>query len=259
MSSEETSLRLSAPPWKLLLAAIGGPREIAGKLGRIGRTLRIWTDPKEVDRRLATLEAEGLIRERPTRAQIFFGGLDMLRFVIEPAARDYYEQVGISFGFHQMLRALDDPVSMIDPTGFVSDRETIVGHVMQVVHLNPVYDLQLIQMFPDGLEDFERQVEEMVNGTHPRQRTISAIIEDPGYHERLLAYVRRFRADPATAPLVREQQTLRDDPIFAAAERTFATLPGFVDYCAKLPRGALTLARRMRRQKCFPTELACPA
>jgi hypothetical protein len=250
------SLRQSAGAWTLVREAIGGPRQVAGKLRRLARTMRLYVDGREVDRRLATLERKGYVAKRPTRAQILFGGFDMLRFVIEPAARDYYRQKGISFGFHQLLRVLDDPVSMIDPTGFLSERDTIVGHVMQVVHLNPVYDLQLIQMFDDGLEDFERQVEQMVAGTHPRARTIGAIVEDPTYHARLLDYVRRFRADPLTAPPVREEQTLRADPHFAAAERTFATLPGYIDYCNKLPRDVPTLAYRLRTVERFPLELA---
>jgi hypothetical protein len=178
----------------------------------------------------------------------------MLRFVIEPASRDYYRSKGISFGFHQLLRVLDDPVSMIDPTGFLSDRDTIVGHVMQVVHLNPVYDLQLIQMFPDGLADFEAQVQAMVDGTHPRAATIAAIVEDAGYHRRLLDYVRRFRADRDAPPPVRQEQTLRADLHFAAAERTFATLPGFIRYCLTLPRDAGTLVRRLRTTSRFPLE-----
>lgn len=251
-----TSLRQSASSWTLVRSAIGGPRELAGKLRRLGRTLRLYVDGAEVDRRLSALQAKGYVQRRPTRAQILFGGLDMLRFVIEPASRDYYRAKGISFGFHQLLRVLDDPVSMLDPTGFLSERDTIVGHVMQVVHLNPVYDLQLIQMFADGLLDFERQVAAMVAGTHPRQRTIGAIVEDPGYHARLLDYVRRFRADPLTPPPVREEQTLRADPRFAAAERTFATLPGYIAYCNKLPRDVPTLVRRLATVERFPLELA---
>jgi hypothetical protein len=253
---EQRSLRLTASSWTLVRAAIGGPRQIAGKLRRLGRTLRLYLDRREVERRLRALEEKGYIRRRPSRAQIFFGGLDMLRFVIEPASRDYYRQKGISFGFHQLLRVLDDPVSMLDPTGFLSERDTIVGHVMQVVHLNPVYDLQLIQMFPDGLEDFERQVQAMVDGTHPRYGTIGAIVEDPAYHARLLDYVRRFRRDPLTPPPVRAEQTLRDDPCFAAAERTFATLPGFIEYCNRLPTGLSALLRRLHAVKKFPADLA---
>jgi hypothetical protein len=244
--------RLSSSPIQLIAQAIGGPRAIVGKMARLGRTLRLYVDGAEIERRLQTLQAKGYIDRRPTRLQILFGGLDMLRFVIEPASRDYYRQKGISFGFHQLLRLLDDPVSLLDPTGFLSDRDTIVGHVMQVVHLNPVYDLQLIQMFPDGLEDFERQVQAMVDGTHPRARTIGAIVEDPDYHARLLAYVRRFRVDPATPPPVREEQTLRNDPTFAAAERQFATLPGFIQYCNRLPAGLATLWGRLRTTKRYP-------
>ncbi|MCZ6464764.1 MAG: hypothetical protein O7A09_10555 [Proteobacteria bacterium] len=256
MAGSEAALRKTESPWTLICTAIGGPREIAGKLRRLARTAGIWLRRGEVERRLDTLREAGLIdaRLRPTRLQLFFGGFDMLRFVIEPAARDYYEQQGISFAFHQLLRVLDDPVSMIDPTGFVSDRDTIVGHVMQVVHLNPVYDLQLIQMFPAGLAHLEEQVRQMVEGSHPRQRTISAIVEDPGYHARLLDYVRRYRVDPNTEALVRQEQTLRDDPRFAAAERTFATLPGFVDYCRKLPTRFSTLAPRFFRVREFPID-----
>jgi hypothetical protein len=95
-----------------------------------------------------------------------------------------------------------------------------------------------------------------VDGTHPRARSIAAIVEDAGYHARLLDYVRRFRTDPATTPLVREEQTLRSDPHFAAAERTFATLPGFIDYCQRLPTQPGVLLRRLRRVQRFPLELA---
>jgi hypothetical protein len=180
----------------------------------------------------------------------------MLRFVIAPAARDYYEQQGISFGFHTLLRFLDDPTSMIDPTGLFSERDTIIGHVMQVVHFHPIFDLQLMQMFPGGLEDFERQVAEMVAGTHPRRGTIGAIVEEPGYHERLLDYVRRYRANPATPELVRQQQTRRGEPHFDAAERTFATLPGFLEYCSRLPTGLPALLRRYLQLREFPLGLA---
>jgi len=250
--------RLEQPAWRLVAAAIGGPRAIAGKARRLVRTARLWLDRREIRRRLALLHERGLVAEQPTPWQIFFGGFDMLRFVIEPAARDYYQQKGISFGFHQLLRVLDDPVSMIDPTGFLSDRDTIIGHVMQVVHLNPVYDLQLLEMFPDGLDELERQIVAMLDGTHPRAKTIGAIVEDPGYHARLLEYVRAYRRDPSTPPPVRQEQTLRADPRFVAAERTFATLPGFVAYCSKLPESPLALARRLRVVRAFPIELAGP-
>ncbi len=250
----DVPLRLQASPWRLVRAAIGGPAQIGSKLARIGRTLRIYVRPGEVERRLDRLTEAGLVSLRPNRWQLFFGGLDMLRFVIEPAAREYYDSKGISFGFHQLLRILDDPVSMIDPTGFYSDRDTIIGHVMQVVHLNPVYDLQILGMFGDGLAELESQVAAMVDGRHPRQRTIGAIIEDPEYHARLLAFVRSYRAAADTPAPVREQGALREDPHFAAAERTFATLPGFIAYAAAMPATPGRLLRRLRAVSRFPLE-----
>ena len=252
------ALRQSAPPLTLIRTAIGGPREVAAKLARLLRTVRLWLRPGEVRGRLEQLQRAGLVDELPVRAQIFFGGLDMLRFVIEPFSREYYKMKGISFGFHQLLRVLDDPVSMIDPTGFLSERDTIIGHVMQVVHLNPIYDLQLMEMFPGGLDEFERQVAAMVDGSHPRHRTISAIVEEPDYHARLLEYVRRYRRDRYAPPIRREQGELRSDPHAAAAERTFATLPGFLRYCRRLPPGATANLLRLRRVERFPLEWAEP-
>lgn len=254
----DATARTTESSLSLVASAIGGPSEIAGKFRRLARTAAIWLTPGELSRRLDNLHAVGLIKHRPTRAQLLFGGIDMLRFVIEPAAREYYESKGIHFGFHQVLRVLDDPVSMIDPTGFYSDRDTIIGHVMQVVHLNPVYDLQILEMFPDGLSSLEEQVAAMVAGTHPRQRTIGAIIEDPDYHRRLLGFVQAYRADRGVPPPVREQGKLREDEAFAAAERTFATLPGFIAYAAALPKGLPTLLRRYRATARFPIVEAVP-
>jgi hypothetical protein len=249
-------LRLRASTPQLLLTALGGPAQIAGKVRRLVATLALYANPREIPARLERLRARGYVDQAPSRAQLIFGGLDMVRFVIEPAARDYYKQKGISFGLHQLLRFLDDPVSMIDPTGFLSARDTIIGHVMQVVHLNPIYDLQLLESFDDGLDELERQVRAMLDGTHPRHRTIAAIVEDPDYHARLLDYVVRFRADRGAPPPVRQEQTLRADPVFAIAERTFATLPGFLRYAARLPDSTTTLARRLFDLKEFPVELA---
>lgn len=244
--------RTEASPVSLVLSALGGPRQIAGKARRLAGTLVYYIDPREIPRRLRSLETYGLVDSHPTRLQLFFGGVDMLRFMIEPAARDFYRQKGISFGFHQLLRVLDDPVSMIDPTGFLSARDTIIGHLMQVVHLNPIYDVQLLCAFSDGLDELEGQLEQMLAGTHPRIRTIGSIVEDPEYHGRLLDYVRRYRVDPQTAQMPREEQTLRDDPHFAAAEAQFATLPGFVAYASALPRSARKLLWRLSRVDKFP-------
>ncbi|MCE9577214.1 MAG: hypothetical protein K8W52_28965 [Deltaproteobacteria bacterium] len=256
MDTEGAPLRLRAGALRLIATAIGGPAQVRGKLRRVIQTAGLYLRKDEIPRRLAVLHDRGYVEHAPTRAQLLFGGLDMVRWVIEPAARDYYQAKGISFGMHTLLRVLDDPVSMIDPTGFLSARDTIIGHVMQVTHLNPIYDLQLLEAFPDGIDELERQVVAVMDGSHPRTRTLAAIVEDPGYHARLLGYVRAFKADRGAPPPVRAEQTLRTDPVFAAAERTFATLPGFLRYCTKLPTGPAALVRRLATVDRFPVELA---
>ena len=252
MRASASTSRHTARPLRLLARASGGPRLWPGKARRAARTLRLWLDPAETRRRLDALGRAGFAPARPSRPQLLFGGLDMLRFLIAPAARDYYAQQGISFGFHQLLRVLDDPVSMIDPTGFFSERDTIIGHLMQVVHLDPVYDLQLLQIFDDGLDELERQVAAMVDGTHPRAASIGAIVEEPDYHARLLDYVRRYRGDPGTPSPKRRVTELADEPRFVAAQRAFSTLPGFLHYCAGLPERPDALWRRARRLRAFP-------
>jgi hypothetical protein len=173
--------RLARGPLELIRQAAGSPRDMAAKIARLAIALRGYASRAVIDDRLERLRDLGYIETVPNRVQLVVGAADMLRFFISPAAADYYEQKGINFTFHQVLRLLDEPASMIDPTGFLSSRDNIIGHVMQVVHANPVYDLQLLEAHASGLDELERQVEEMIAGTHPRAKSIRAVVEDPDY------------------------------------------------------------------------------
>jgi hypothetical protein len=238
--------RFQKSPLALLAQAAGGPRAIAGKTARFFSALFAYVRPGEAERRLERLRAAGAIDDvRPTRVQMFVGGFDMLRFFISPAAADYYRSKNISFAFHQVLRFLDEPASMVDPTGFFSTRDNIIGHVMQVVHANPSYDLQLLEAHENGLEELERQVEAMIRGDHPRHASIGAIVEDPHYHERLLEYVRAYRADRNALPPIRENIGGR----FEQEEQAFGTLPSALAYFSAMPTtltGALMHFIRVR-------------
>ncbi|MCA9521132.1 MAG: hypothetical protein KC609_09170 [Myxococcales bacterium] len=243
LEDKGTTLRQTAGPLRLLAEALGGPMQWAGKLARTGQTLGIMLDNREVRRRLERLRSRGFMTEIPNGWQILFGGLDMLRYFIEPGARDYYQTRGINFSFHQLLRFLDDPVSMIDPVGLLSNRDTIIGHILQVVHANPVYDFQLLEMFEDGLDELERQTRSLLDGTHPRARTIGAIVEDPSYHARLLGYIERYLADRDTPQLRRVAGSARRKKSFVLAEETYGTLPGFMRYASRLPESLPALLR----------------
>jgi len=247
-ADEQATHRMTASPVRLVLDAIGGPTAIGGKLSRMVRTARIVTTRGEIARRLDRLEARGVIDVRPEPVQLVVLGLDMLRYFISPGAADYYATRGVHFGFHQLLRVLDDPVSMMDPVGICSDRDTIIGHVLQVTHANPRYDLQLLEMFEDGLAEMQSQTAAMVDGTHPRARTIGAIIEDADYHRRLLVYVRQYRADPSTPELRRRAGEARVDRHFCYAEETFGAMTRAFRYASRLPTTVSGAVQHLRTQ-----------
>jgi hypothetical protein len=240
--------RLSAPPRVLLREAMGTPRDFLGKLRRTATVVYLYGREDRVLPRLSRLFELGHIDVLPTRLQRMVGAVDMLRFFIVPAAEDYYGKKGINFRFHTLLRFLDDPASVIDPTGFNSTRDAIIGHVLQVVHANPHYDLQLLDSFADGLEEMERQTRAILDGTHPRTASIRAVVEDPEYHARLLAYVLAYRRDPTAPPPLRDN--IHDNPVFAEVERTFGNVHSAMRYFATMPttlRGAYRHLREVRR------------
>lgn len=227
------------------------------KAGRLLAALRAYAQPAELDARLFRLQALGHIESIPTRIQLIVGSVDMLRFWISPAAADYYEKMGINYGFHQLLRILDEPASMVDPTGFLSTKDNIIGHLMQVVHANPAYDLQLLESHEGGLESLEAQVRAMIAGTHPRTASIRAIVEEADYHERLLGYVRDYREHrDADAPI---RDNVAADPQLRILEQTFGTLPRAMTYFQRLPSEPVGAIRHILLQRTFPAHLAVAA
>ncbi len=246
--------RTTEAPWTLIARAAGHPRSWSQKVRELARALSAYADRVALDDRLERLVELGYIERVPTRLQLVVGSIDMLRFWISPAAEDYYRSQGIGYGLHQVLRVLDDPSSMVDPTGFLSTRDNIIGHLMQVVHANPAYDLQLLESHERGLEELERQIEAMLDGTHPRAQSIGAIVEEPDYHARLLGYVRAYRAHPDTEAPLREN--IAADPRWQRLERTFGTVHGAMRYFANLPKTPLAAALHLMTVKEFPAHLA---
>jgi hypothetical protein len=244
--------RRAARPVELLRSAAGPPRGYAGKLARLARILAAYGDRPELAARLARLRERGVIDVAPSGVQLVVGSADMLRFWISPASADYYRSIGIGYGFHQLLRFLDEPASLADPVGFFSTKAGIIGHLMQVVHANPVYDLQLLQMFHDGLDTLEAEIEAMLEGTHPRAGSIGAIVEEADYHARLLEYVRAWRRDPTVPPMLRRNIQPGG---FGPLERTFGNLPGAMRYFRRLPADSAGAALHLLRVRAFPAHL----
>lgn len=248
--------RLTESPIALLRKAAGSPRDVRDKLSRLGRALASYADGPLLDARLTRLVALGHVEVVPTRLQLVVGSIDMLRFWISPAAAEYYGERGIHFGFHQILRILEEPASMVDPTGFLTARDVVIDHLLQVTHANPAYDLQLLEVHEDGLASLEQQTEAVIAGTHPKTESLSATVEDAGYHARLLSFVRAYRADRTALPPIRSN--VADSPRWAPIERTFGTLPAAVRYFTKMPRSRRAAARHLLFVRSFPSALAEP-
>lgn len=228
---------------------------MADKLRSLADALTHYGREDLVRARLERLRSLGHIHTIPNRLQRIVGALDMMRFFIVPAAADYYAEKGLDFRFHQLLRFLDDPASLIDPTGFNSTRDNIIGHVMQVVHANPEYDFQLLDTWEDGMAEMEAQIRAVLDGTHPRAQSLLSIVEEPDYHACLLEHVRAYRRDPhGSQRFVRDNVARR----FRAEERTFGTVPAAMRYFSKMPAtmaGAVAHLMTVRR---FPLHLAEP-
>lgn len=227
------------------------------KAARLGRVLGRYRSGRGARDRLVRLHRLGLVERIPTRVQLAVGSMDMMRFFINPAAADYYASRGIDYWLHLALRFLDDPSSLADPVGLFSSRDVIIGHLMQVVHANPLYDLQLLSAVDDGLDALEAQLEAMLAGTHPRARSIGAIVEEPDYHARLLAYVRAWRRDPTVPAPVRSN--IVASPVFSEMERTFGSLTTSMRYFCRLPADPLDAIVHLRRVTAFPSHLGEPA
>ncbi len=251
MVAVEPTARLRASPLTLVRRAAGSPGQLARKLRGLASALRGYGG-RRVTARLHRLARLGVIDTVPTKIQRMTGAIDMMRFFIVPCADDYYRSKGISFWFHVFLRFLDDPASVVDPTGFNSSKDAIIGHLMQVVHANPVYDYQLLESFEGGLDDLERQIEAVLDGSHPRAESIGAIVEDPTYHRRLLTHVRAYRKDRSVPPMLRENVVA--NPAFSRAAKVFGTLPGAMRYFASLPATPWAALRHVLFVRRLPDE-----
>ena len=232
---------LRADPVRAIRVAVGDLPAVRAKASRLLRTAQTLVDRDEIERRLARLEARGYLAGRPSVPQLLFGSYDMFRFALIPSSRIRNGLTGQRFWFHQLLRFLEDPASMLDPTGLLSERDTIVGHLMQVQHFDASYDLELLEMFDDGLARLETELVALLAGEHPRAATVRATVEDPRYHADLLAWTREFRALGPAADLAPEPTGPAE---FARAEAQFGSLRGFLGYCLELPRDPHSLLDR---------------
>ena len=250
-----------APAWLHVAAAFGSLDEFAARVAEAAQAAwRILTFD-EIGARLRRAQQAGRIEHVPTREQIVFGGLDMLRFLFEPGARATDLERGIDLTLHRTLRLIGDPRSWVDPAGLASDLDQVVTHLTEQFHFNPAYDLQLLALFDGGFDALAHRCETIVDGTHPRAERARRRIPRTEYFERLGAHARKRGAGaPDPAPVFRSEDNHDNGSGFDGAElehfmgavEHLAELWAFLAYCSHLPRDPATLTKRYRELSLFP-------
>ena len=64
----------------------------------------------------------------------------MLFGFLLPSNLEFYAHYEQSHHWQQILRFLDDPSGMLDPIGLGISKESLVAHLLQVVHTSAGYD-----------------------------------------------------------------------------------------------------------------------
>jgi hypothetical protein len=222
--------------WALLVDVLAGGRQAWDRLRQLGGLLAGYLRPSLVRGRLRRLQQLGHIQATPTTSQLLVAARDQMMLGAAEETRIFYKSQGIPWLFHNVRRFLSGPATMLDPVGLFSPRDTIIHHVLQTFHRHPVYDMVLLRAHPNGVEEMERQAEQMREGTHPHQRALASLIEDGAYHQRLVDDVRGFAADPFIHPRPIPAGLVPDAFLMTAMDQ-FKDLRGFTSYAARLPVG----------------------
>jgi len=229
-------------------AAVGTGEELKNKLINAWRTIATTFNRTERRRRLECLKAQGHLEEIPSEWQILLASYDMMTGFIVPSNAQFYEHYDQNMYWLQFLRVIDEPSTMMDPTGLAVSPEMVIQHLMHVVHTSAGYDVALLHMFPGAIEELEKQLSEYVAGVHPRQDAIADLVERPDYQERLLEAVRKYREDPDTYWEVTTYETPEGcEELFDFGIARYGTLGRLLTYALSLPKSPWeSLARTVK-------------
>jgi|GEM_PF-1016298 len=181
--------------------------------------------------RLADFINAGLIQEIPTSWQLLQGQAEMAPFVVMPDEGDNARYAGAPMS-HPLLRT---PLVF----GHIGLEHLRVGHGLHssplalFKHLNivqhegmPVYDLQLVQTVPNGLERLREYTQAIEDAVTPARKAQSKLIDlvIPNAAD----YRRKFLQPGGW---IDRAAAFDYDPVPGILRPEFATLVNFVNYC----------------------------
>ena len=186
--------------------------------------------------RLKVFVQAGLLDRVPTTWQLLQGQIEMAPYVMLPDAGDHERYAGARLG-HPLLRT---PIVLreIGPDhlrighGLHNSAESLYRHLNFVLHQGmPVYDLQLVQTVPDGLEELRRYTTEIEWGTTPertrQRRRIDLVLPDAS------EYRRKFIERDGWIDRAARFEYDEDDTVAGFLRLEFTSLIRFVNYCAR--------------------------
>lgn len=217
----------------------------------------------DLARRLAPLVEAGLIQRVPTDAQVRQGELQMLPYVISADAtyEEFYEgtPLGHPVVRQPILLALIGKDHLETGTGLAAALQSVIRHTHFTYHQGmPVWDLQVIQTHPGGLEALRAETEALLAPRTLRHRArralLGCILADPD------SYLRLFLGDDGYIARAARFDYPGPSDEGAAFPPEFFSLVDFVNHCAaaypadvpvaRLPRHLVELiGRRFREGK----------
>ncbi|MCB9665753.1 MAG: hypothetical protein H6732_16715 [Alphaproteobacteria bacterium] len=204
----------------------------------------LW-GPRRIERRLAALEAQGLVEQAPSLWQVWLGVLYMWTRVLRRP-----ETIGLSDGApvrdtpgarrlqHRLPRLVallrTRSVNPLDQVGLGSSTPHVMRHLLGAYHPgdNALYDLTLLHVEDGALEALRDALVAVLDGRHPQATLLQDLCVYEGYHARLLAMVEAWLEEgPGGVELVHPDTTLR----------------AFMAWCASQPDGPVATLRALGR------------
>ncbi|MCO4743954.1 MAG: hypothetical protein KC912_04140 [Proteobacteria bacterium] len=188
-----------------------------------------------LDERLKIFADAGLITRIPTRFQLLQGEFEMTPFVISTDATlesAYRDTVWANPVVRQpaLLReiGLDN---LKTGSGLGMRLSSICKHLQLTWHQGfPVFDLQIIMTHPDGLDEFERRVEQLIEDRTPparRQNVLARrLFPDPE------AYYAQFLGEDGWIERARRFENPSPADVGSDFPEEYFSLANFAQYCA---------------------------
>jgi hypothetical protein len=166
-----------------------------------------------------------LLPEVPSTWQIVAGSVASLPVVLGETAGGRANSRRTLLGqipLRVPLQTLFAPGQAFSVHGLLCSESTVRRHILSVFHEDEmvVYDLQLLQTFPGGLDRLEAEARETATSRSLRARLLRNVVGGAGYHARVAALCEPARSLHYPACSI--------DP-------RFGSLVGFMRYCLTMP------------------------